>query len=102
MTDKELNILIVCADEAIRATILRLLHNHNQLWKAIGAESANKAKELGQQNNFDIVLVGSGLTEQEEKDLTDYFTSFNKQTRLIRHYGGGSGLLFGEIYQALQ
>jgi len=101
MTDKKLDILVVCAHEAIRATILRLLHNHSELWKATGAETVNEAKELAHQKNFDIVLLGSGLTEQEEEDLNRYFVTTNKQTKLIRHYGGGSGLLFGEIYQAL-
>lgn len=102
MTDTKLDILVVCVHEAIRATILRLLHNHNPQWVAAGAANANEAKELAGQKKFDIVLLGNGLKEQEEADLISYFASTNSLTKLIRHYGGGSGLLFGEIYQVLQ
>lgn len=99
--DKELNILVICTHEGIMATILRLLHNHNPLWHATGAESADQAIELSDQDHYDVVLLGNGLTEHQEQELTRFFTAKDPQTKLIKHYGGGSGLLFGEIYQAV-
>lgn len=99
--EKEIQILVVCTHEGITATILRLLQNHNEHWKATGAESAQQAIILGNITNYDVVLLGNGLTEKEEHELTQNFSQQLHQVKTIKHYGGGSGLLFGEIYQAL-
>ncbi len=96
-----IQILAISTHEGIRATIVRLLHNHTEPWEATGADSASQAMQLGQKTNFDIVLLGNGLTQAEEQQLTEFFEGRNPQTKLISHYGGGSGLLFGEIYEAL-
>lgn len=96
-----IQILAISTHEGIRATILRLIHNHSENWQAVGAESAELAIQLGRETNFDVVLLGNGLTEAEEQEVTAYFNANHPQTKLIRHYGGGSGLLFGEIYEAL-
>ncbi|GAB2684789.1 hypothetical protein GCM10027037_02590 [Mucilaginibacter koreensis] len=96
-----IQILAISTHEGIRATILRLIQNHSETWQATGAESAEQAMQLGRETQFDIVLLGNGLTEPQEHELITYFNAQHPQTKLIRHYGGGSGLLFGEIYEAL-
>ena len=99
--DKTINILSVCTHEGIQSTILRLLHSHNPQWHATGAESAEEAIRLGNITNYDVILLGNGLTEHEEEELTRNFITQLHPVKVIKHYGGGSGLLFGEIYQAL-
>lgn len=99
--EKELELLVVCTHEGIRATMLRLLHNHQPVWHATGAESAAQAIELADEKPYDVVLLGNGLTEEQELQLTEHIITQNQSAKIIKHYGGGSGLLFGEIYQAL-
>jgi DNA-binding NarL/FixJ family response regulator len=96
-----IHILAISTHEGIRATILRLIHNHSEPWQATGADSAAQAIALSRETDFDIVLLGNGLTETEEQQLAEYFKAKSPQAKLISHYGGGSGLLFGEIYEAL-
>lgn len=100
--DKDIQILVVCVHEGIRATIVRLLTSHSPQWHITAAESAARALVLGNITNFDVVLLGNGLTETEEQELTHNFSAQLHSVKIIRHFGGGSGLLFGEIYQALE
>jgi hypothetical protein len=51
--------------------------------------------------NFDILLIGSGYTEEEEKALEEVVQQQFPDKHLIYHYGGGSGLLFSEIHHKL-
>lgn len=46
---------------------------------------------------YDAVLLGSGYTEDEEKKIQDWIKQNAFKTRLIKHYGGGSGLLMNEL-----
>lgn len=46
---------------------------------------------------YDGVLLGSGFTEEEEKNIQDWMKQYSPDTRLIKHYGGGSGLLMNEL-----
>jgi hypothetical protein len=46
-----------------------------------------------------LILIGAGITENDEKELRKKLKKQN--TPIVNHYGGGSGLLYAEIYQAL-
>jgi hypothetical protein len=48
-----------------------------------------------------LVLIGGGVDEESERKLKAEFEKVNAQIKIIRHYGGGSGLLFNEINEAL-
>jgi hypothetical protein len=82
-------------------TVLRLIHTQ-QGWKAIGALSDSEAIEEFKAANFDLVLIGGGVTEESERSIKNEFEKFNPQIKMIRHYGGGSGLLFNEVQEALK
>ena len=97
---KKVKIWVVCANDDIRAVILRLI-NANEFWEATGASDVKSTIERLIAGVFDVLLVGSGLSEQEENSLIAYVRSQLPDVRIIKHYGGGSGLLYGEIYQAL-
>jgi len=45
--------------------------------------------------------LGGGIEELSEDQLSAYFTSHNPDIKIVQHYGGGSGLLSAEIYEAL-
>ncbi|AMR33581.1 hypothetical protein A0256_20200 [Mucilaginibacter sp. PAMC 26640] len=93
-------ILAVCTHEGILATILRLT-NKNAEWHATGAESADEASALISGNDYHLILLGSGLTPEQEDQLAEIALGKSDAPKIIHHFGGGSGLLFGEIYQAL-
>lgn len=97
---KKVNICVVCTNDDIRAVILRLI-NANELWDARGSSDANSTIDALNSDVFDVLLMGSGLSEHEEDSLSAYVHSNMPDVRIIKHYGGGSGLLYAEVYQAL-
>ena len=97
---KKVEILAVCSHPGILQTLLRLIDN-NPGWNATGAESEQQALTYFSEKPFDIVLLGSGMDEVSEDRLGPACLAINPAVKIIRHYGGGSGLLSGEIYQAL-
>ncbi len=98
---KKTVILYVGRNPAILDTVVRLL-NGNEGWTGIGVHSEEQAREVFLQADIDLVLLGPGIGEEEENRLADFFRDHKPRIRIIRHYGGGSGLLSGEILQALQ
>ncbi len=94
------NILIVCANQPIAETIARLIDKIED-WHASIAFSLNDALEHCYSKTYDIVLVGSGITQAHEDVLCLHLEKLKAKTSVVKHYGGGSGLLYAEIYQAL-
>lgn len=93
-------LLVIGRHEAILQTVLRLI-NKNDDWEAKGSLTDNEAIRLFDEFNFDIVLLSSGISENCEAVLCDYFRDKKPGIIIIQHYGGGSGLLSNEILQAL-
>jgi DNA-binding NarL/FixJ family response regulator len=98
---KSVRILVMGRHAQIMETVLRLIHNH-QDWKAVGALSDSEAIEQFRADNFDLVLIGGGVEEEPERKLKTEFEKVNPKVKMIRHYGGGSGLLFNEVQEALK
>jgi hypothetical protein len=92
---KEFEILVVGKQQRIMETILRLVNGKPRLIGAI-AYSAGEAIEKGKATHYHAVLIGAGLTEAEASQVRSAFT-----VPVIQHFGGGSGLLYTEISQAL-
>jgi len=98
---QKINILYIGRHPEITPTVLRLLNN-NPDWNGIATLHDNEACELFTQHNFEIVLLGNGINKTEEAQLRTFFTTHNPSTKIVQHYGGGSGLLTNEIEMALQ
>lgn len=94
------NILIVCANEPIAATIARLIDKMED-WHASVALSLNEAMENCYAKTFEVILIGSGITQAQEDVLKLHLEKLKANSVVVKHYGGGSGLLYAEIYQAL-
>jgi CheY-like chemotaxis protein len=91
-------ILVIGTDPAILATVLRLLNNFKATrYTASGADSPDAAKQLFAVQDFDLVLVTNGLDQHQTKELTAWFRNQKTGIPVIQRYGGGSGLLFGEL-----
>jgi len=93
-------ILIVCTHDEILKTIVRLIDS-NSTMHGTGANSLEQALTLFKSTAFQLVLLGAGLEPQEEEELIQNLNRSNRKVPIVYHYGGGSGLLFTEIYQAL-
>jgi len=97
---QKVNILYIGRHAEITTVVKRLLNN-NEDWLGICTTTDAEAKELFLQHEFDIVLLGNGITKDEDHQLREYFTSHNPAIKIVQHYGGGSGLLKSEILMAL-
>jgi len=96
----KVEILVVCRHEGILQTIVRLINN-NPDWHAIGAVTDDEAITAFDAQAFKLVLLGSGIKKESDEKLRSYFTSKQPGIVIVQHYGGGSGLLSAEIYEAL-
>ena len=101
MAATTLNILAVGRDKAILAVVERLINSHDG-WLAAIAMTAEEAEGLFKTTSFRIVLVGAGFSAEEEETLRQRLLRLDPTVTVIRHYGGGSGLLENEILGILQ
>ena len=93
-------ILIVGTNKPILETIERLVNKEGQ-WLATLSYSVKEATSICLEKDFGLLLIGAGLREDEEVALTQQIALLRPKLPVVKHYGGGSGLLFAEIYQAL-
>jgi hypothetical protein len=96
----KIEILVICRHEGILQTVVRLINN-NPEWHGTGAITDDEAITVFTTLHFKLVLLGSGIEKESEDKLWTTFKAHNPQIIIVEHYGGGSGLLFAEIYQAL-
>jgi len=94
-------ILVIGRHPQILQTVVRLVNN-NTAWNAIGCLTDEEAINAFNQQRFALVLLGGGIEEISEKILSEYFRAHNPGIKIVQHYGGGSGLLSAEIYEALK
>ncbi|MFD1817736.1 hypothetical protein SAMN04515674_101404 [Pseudarcicella hirudinis] len=94
------SILVIGTHPEILQTVLRLINN-NPLWKATGTTSPEEAKDIFLKNSFDLVLIGAGIDKDTDEALRTFFRQNNDKIAIAQHYGGGSGLLYTEIAQAI-
>lgn len=98
---KKINILYIGRHLEISETVVRLI-NANQEWSGTSALTDEEAIEKFNENDFSIILLGSGIDDENEKNLCAFFRKQKPDIIIIQHYGGGSGLLNNEILIALQ
>jgi len=96
----KVEILVIGRHLEILQTVLRLINN-NADWNATGASTDEEALAAFTSKAFKIVLLGGGIEKNSEDSLCAAFKTHNPDIIIVQHYGGGSGLLAAEIYQAL-
>ncbi|WP_182922388.1 hypothetical protein [Pedobacter planticolens] len=95
-----IQILIIGTNKPIMETIARLI-DRDGIWQATIAFSIDDAFDVCLLKDFKIVLIGAGIDEDEELKLKAHLVKSKPNLPIVKHYGGGSGLLFAEIHQAL-
>lgn len=98
--ERQTEILVICTNAPILATVLRLL-NTNENWNATGVASPEEALKMSREVQYEVFLIGAGLSDAEEQQVAAQVKEMHPDIHIIPHYGGGSGLLFAEIYLAL-
>lgn len=97
----KIEILIVGTNEPIMRTIARLIDNDGK-WLATIAFSMEEALKICLEKEFSLALICAGLQPNEEIALNEKLNQLRPKLAIVKHYGGGSGLLYAEIYQGLQ
>lgn len=97
---KQVNILAIAHHPEILETMIRLI-NQQEDWNGAPAASVEEAEEQLRLSSFDLVLLGVGVDDKMEERMVSFCKSVNPQTVCLRHFGGGSGLLYSEIRHAL-
>jgi DNA-binding NarL/FixJ family response regulator len=93
-------ILTIGRHPEILQTVIRLINN-NPEWECTGALTDDEAIAAFAATPFKLVLLGGGIEKENEEKLCSAFRAHSPQIIIVQHFGGGSGLLFAEIYQAL-
>ena len=93
---KNIEILAIGTHPEIMKTILRLL-NSKAGWHGTLSFSAEEAISNIDKAAIDIVLVCAGLSIEETKLIQANFS-----VPVVQHYGGGSGLIYAEVCEALK
>ena len=95
-----IQILVIGRHPEIMETILRLINNKPG-WEGTAALTNEEAISAFQEKEFDIVLLGAGIPPAETEHLRQFFNTHKPNIPVIQHYGGGSGLLYAEVLQAV-
>ncbi|MCF0069142.1 response regulator receiver protein [Dyadobacter sp. CY261] len=96
----QINILAIANHPEILETIIRLI-NQQETWNGIPAGSAEEAETVLRLNSIDLVLLGVGVDEEMGERIVSLCQSMDPRIVCLRHFGGGSGLLYSEIRHAL-
>ena len=97
---KKLIILYVGRNPEITGTMNRLL-NARAEWLGFTTCLDEDALSICTNKHIDLVLLGNGLSTDDEQKLRDGLIKIRPSLKIIQHYGGGSGLLYGEIAEAM-
>lgn len=95
-----IEILIIGTNAPIMQTIARLV-DRDEIWSATISFSFEDACKTYLTKDFKLALIGAGLTADEEQKLCLLLNKTKPILAIVKHYGGGSGLLFAEIHGAL-
>ncbi|WP_410222167.1 hypothetical protein [Pedobacter sp.] len=93
-------ILIIGTNEPIIKTITRLIEKNGQ-FIAETATNIAEAIQTCKQHALCLILIGAGINTTDEEQFMQFLTTHYPNIPVTKHYGGGGGLLYAEIYQAL-
>lgn len=95
-----LKLLAIGYDPAIMQVVERLLNSHAG-WEGVVALTREEGLEKISNGKYDAVLLCVGVSMADEDALRQAVHHHRSSTKVIRHYGGGSGLLENELRAAL-
>ena len=97
---EKIQILSIGRDPVLLQKLSRFI-NENPKWESTGTVDDETAIEIFHQRKFDIVLLIDEIEAESEKKLRSLFTFSDPEIIFIKHTGDSTGLLAGEIQEAL-
>ncbi len=95
-----IQILAVGYNAPIMEVVNRLIRNHGN-WNGTIAQTKQEALARLSAGTYDVVLLCAGVTNEDEADFRQFMEAVLPDAKLVRHFGGGSGLLESEIRNAV-
>lgn len=96
METQSVHLLYIGCDMAMAAAMLRVV-THYPGWELMVADTVTAAIDACTEHHFDLVLMGAGLHENMEQQVTTELGARYPWLPVIQHYGGGSGLLYSTV-----
>ena len=81
--------------------VLDRVVNKQEGWTGRRASSLAAAEAVLHREPIDVILLGAGTGAAERESLTVTIANSGQNTIIIDHYGGGSGLLYAEVMEAV-
>lgn len=97
---EKIQILSIGRDPVLLQKLSRFI-NENPKWESTGTVDDETAIEIFHQRKFDIILLIDEIEAESEKKFRSLFTFSNPEIIFIKHNGDSTGLLAGEIQEAL-
>lgn len=94
------NVLVVGKNEAIVDLLIKLVNKYPELF-ALGTCKLEEISSICQISPVDILLISSGLSAEQEEEITKIVCQIHPSVKMVEHFGGGSGLLRTELNQVL-
>lgn len=96
-----IKILSACNHPDILSIMDRLVERQEG-WSSSTAAKLSTVFDLLGNEHFDLLLLGAGFAEAEQREIEALIEEKKLPTKVVNHYGGGSGLLYSEIMMALE
>jgi hypothetical protein len=96
-----IKILSACNHPEILKIMDRLVEKRPD-WSSSTAADLPTVVELLTRERFELLLLGAGFAEAEQRTIEALIEEKGLPTKVVKHYGGGSGLLYSEITMALK
>lgn len=97
---EQISMLAFGRNVEIMEVINRLINSHHN-WVGTTVTQDQAAESAIASTRFDIMLLCAGITNEEEEQWKAKMALMEPAVPVIRHYGGGSGLLENEILAVL-
>lgn len=95
------NILCACSHPKILEIMDRLV-NKQEDWQSTTAPDLDTTLKNLNRTSFDVVLLGAGFGPNEQTIIEQELANNSSSTKIVNHFGGGSGLLYTEVIMALK
>ncbi|MHA4808736.1 hypothetical protein ACX0G9_11550 [Flavitalea flava] len=99
MDEIKIKILALGYHAGIMEVVLRLINSHEN-WSGTLVTSKEELVNMPGKEKYNVILLCTGVTLEEEQEIAADLMKSTPVPKLIRHYGGGSGLLENEIRNA--
>lgn len=100
MIKQPINILAIGRNVEIMQVMQRLI-NVPEKWTGRVVTTEEEAVAACREETFDLVMLCAGIDEAAAESIRKQLAQIDPRAVVIRHYGGGSGLLENEIMMAM-